>query len=64
MIKLIKERDEDNKFDIHSVQITTVSDINLPELLEAFEYFIKACGYRVEGTLEFIGDNDEVVTRE
>lgn len=46
MIKFIKIKDPNNKFDTINVIVELPDeDITMPELLEAMETFIVACGY-------------------
>lgn len=56
--KFIKYRNEDNEFDrtkvVHIVEAGT-----LPELLEAFEDFLKGCAFSFEGQLEVVEDENE-----
>lgn len=53
----IKLKDAENEFDISTVKMK-VETVSLPELVEEFELFLKACGFNPEGTLDFVVDND------
>jgi len=62
MIKFIKTHDEKNKFDTTDVEIKLpLGEITLTETIEAFEEFLKACGYVYDGHLDFIEDEDKSV---
>jgi hypothetical protein len=49
----IKNRDIDNKYDNTIIRID-VDAMDLTELLEAVDTFIKACGYSPKGALEYV----------
>ncbi len=55
MIKFIKTLDPDNKHDTTNVTIELpYSDIGLNEAIEAFDEFLKACGYVYDGKLDIV----------
>lgn len=51
----IKNRDIDNRFDITRIRFDTDA-MDLNELLEEIDNFIKACGFSPKGTLEYVQD--------
>lgn len=56
-LRFIKERDDDNEYDNTIVNMETVADY-LPDILEDFECFLRACGFVINGslTIEETGD--------
>ncbi len=60
MYKFIKTRDESNPHDISNVDVTiSNNDVSLSELVEAFEEWLKGCGFVFAGQhLEFMDDDD------
>ena len=48
----IKEKDKENQYDKTRVQIEVDTD-SLPDLVEAFEEYLKACGFHFDGSLDF-----------
>jgi hypothetical protein len=59
MYKFIKLPDEDNKFDSSSIEMVITKDVSLPDLLQEFECFLKACGFVFEGELDIIQEEVE-----
>lgn len=53
MFKFKKERDLDNSFDTSEVILKSYSNI-LPDILEDFEGFLRACGFVFDGTIEIV----------
>ena len=56
MYKFIKTKDPDNEFDRSHINHIILYDATLPELLEDFLRFLKACGFHFD-----INDKIEVV---
>lgn len=56
MYKLIKTQDKSNPFDYTDIEFT-VDTGSLPQLLEAYTCFLRACGFSFHGELEIV-DND------
>lgn len=56
-LKFIKTLDDDNGFDLHTVEITTDA-VSLPEILEVMEYFLRASGFMVNGSLQIINETE------
>lgn len=56
-LKFIKTLDDDNGFDLHTVEITTDA-VYLPEILEVMEYFLRASGFVVNGSLQIINETE------
>ena len=52
-----KEKDLDNKFDTTAVEITVDTE-SLPNILMAFEEFLKGSGFSIRGTLEIVEDEE------
>lgn len=46
--EFIKRRDPNNRFDITEISVRTECDLKLPEMIKAFEDFLRAVGYIVE----------------
>lgn len=57
-LKFIKTIDDDNGFDLHTVEITTDA-VYLPEILEVMEYFLRATGFVVNGSLTVEQENED-----
>jgi hypothetical protein len=54
-----KTRDIDNSHDLTNVEISIDhNDITRSDLLEAFEEFLKACGFAINGTIEVIEEEE------
>ena len=51
----IKEQDKENKFDVTRVQID-VDTVSLADVVEAFEEYLQACGFKFDGHLDFQDD--------
>ncbi len=52
MFKFIKTKNIENPNDIIDIELTiTYNDLTIPELLEAFEQFLRASGYYFEGSV-------------
>jgi len=58
MIKLIKIKDPDNRFDTSDICIRCHSG-NLDEILEDMKSFLLACGYSIKGELVDSSDYDQ-----
>lgn len=59
-----KTPDKSNNFDNTEVVIKTIhNELTLTDLVEIFEEFIKGCGYHPKGSLDWIEDEDVVVTK-
>lgn len=56
MITFIYQYDENSP----KVTVELPADSSLPDVLEQFEGFLKAAGYGVEGTLDFIEEEPNV----
>ena len=54
--KFIKKRDLNNDYDTTNVEITCHTS-SRSDLLDAFQEFIFACGFRFKGELEFVEDD-------
>jgi hypothetical protein len=55
MIKFTKLKDESNDFDESNVTFEIPNnDLSIPDILEEFEKFLKACGYVFEGYLDLV----------
>ena len=53
-----KTKDPTNRYDYIDVTISTATE-NLDELVEAFEYYLRASGFSLESRhLEFVNDGD------
>lgn len=59
-LKFIKTLDDDNGFDLHTVEITTDA-VYLPEILEVMEYFLRATGFAFDGSLQIVENTTENV---
>jgi hypothetical protein len=59
--KFIKERDENNTFDITEITFN-VEAVQLEDLIQEFELFLKASGFIFDGNLEIL--NLEVDTND
>lgn len=57
-LKFIKTLDDDNGFDLHTVEITTDA-VYLPEILEVMEYFLRASGFMFSGSLQIINEEND-----
>ena len=57
-LKFIKTLDDDNGFDLHTVEITTDA-VYLPEILEVMEYFLKATGFAFDGSLQIVESTED-----
>lgn len=57
MIKFIKLPDENNHFDNSTIEMTT-EEIGLSEMLEDFEDFLLGCGFRFDGRLDIVYDEE------
>jgi len=53
----IKQRDEANTHDNTIVNMETMADY-LPDILEDFECFLRACGFQFTGTLTIIDEEN------
>ena len=56
-MKFIKERDLDNEFDSTTITVES-SSVSLPDILNDFAHFLKACGYSIPNTDNPIIIND------
>lgn len=56
-LRFIKERDDDNTHDNTIVNMETVADY-LPDILEDFEGFLRACGFQFSGSLQIINETE------
>lgn len=56
-LRFIKERDGDNTHDNTIVNMETVADY-LPDILENFECFLRACGFQFSGSLQIINETE------
>lgn len=54
--KFIKEKDETNRFDNTRVEVE-VDDVCLPEIIKAFEDFLRGCGFAFDGELDIVEDD-------
>jgi hypothetical protein len=59
----IKRKDPENRFDCTDVKIRVESP-SLNDVLEAFEEFLKACGFHQSGTLDFVEEGDDLNTKQ
>lgn len=57
MIKFVKIKDPQNGYDSTDIIMRTDA-IGLPEIVKDFEDFLRACGYRFEGELDFVSEDD------
>jgi hypothetical protein len=58
--KLIKTIDPENQFDRTNVTIEIPhSDAGLVELLEAFQEFLRACGFQFSGEIDLVDKEGE-----
>lgn len=57
-LRFIKERDDDNEYDNTIVNMETVAEY-LPDILEDFECFLRACGFVINGSLTIEQENDD-----
>ena len=57
-LKFIKTLDDDNGFDLHTVEITTDA-VYLPEILEVMEYFLRASGFMFSGSLQIVESTED-----
>ena len=57
-LRFIKERDNENEYDNTAIQFKTIAEC-LPEVLEDFESFLRACGYIFDGSLQVVSDISE-----
>lgn len=58
--KLIKTIDEKNKFDKTTVTIEIPhNEVTIVDLLDAFEEFLKACGFHFSGELDLVDREGE-----
>ena len=53
MYKFIKEQDKTNHFDNTRIEVQCDA-VSLPDILEAFEYFLKGCGFEFKGNVDII----------
>ncbi len=58
-------------FDVHhygsppsTVTMEISGDLNLTQMLERFEDFLRGCGFGFEGHLDFVNDYDDTLTSE
>ncbi len=58
MYKFIKTPDPDNHHDKTTV-IIRVDAVTLDDLVEAFEEFLKGCGFIFDGTLDIVEEEEE-----
>ena len=42
-----------------NVELSTNPDISLPDLLQQFEQFLKACGYEFKGHVNILNEEEE-----
>ena len=67
MYKFIKTKDEDNEFENTNVEISIPHNyIDISKLLEAFEDFIKGCGFIIDNNshLDFVVDDSSDIPNE
>ena len=57
MIQFLRTADKDHPLIVSEVQFAMEHNISLPDILEEFECFLKACGYVLPGTLDFIEED-------
>lgn len=57
MYKFTRLRDNNNPYDISSLEMTADA-VTLGEILQEFEYFLRGCGFIFEGSLEIV-ESDE-----
>lgn len=62
-IKFVKERDLDNPFSVSDIDFT-VHAVSLPDMVENFELFLRACGFIFDGHLDIVEDEDDKTNRE
>lgn len=59
MYKFVKTLDSENKFDISNTEITIPhNEVGLSELLEEFECFLLACGFKFDGSVQIVADDE------
>jgi len=57
MYKFIKEQDLDNQYDTTRVEVQC-NATSLPDILEAFESFLRGSGYVFTGTLDIVTEEE------
>lgn len=58
--KFIKTIDADNRFSKANIEYSIPdNEMTLPELLEEFENFLRACTYHFDGKVEIVALNGE-----
>lgn len=53
MIKFIKIRNPDNRFDQTDIEVSTDYEC-LPEIFQEFKGFLQACGFIIDGDIDVI----------
>lgn len=61
MYKFIKTRDPKNSHDFTNVEVNIdFGDVTLTDMLEAFEEFLKGCGFHIDGqSLDLVSKEEE-----
>lgn len=55
--RFIKQRDPANKFDVSVIE-HSVDAVSIPDLLEAFEAFLKGCGFVFDGHIDIVEEEE------
>lgn len=66
MIRLINETSDIHKpyTGVRKIEMEIADETNITELLEAFEQFLRASGYTVDGALDIVNDESSFIKDE